>query len=418
MAALDVINGIGTVAGALGSLGSALGIGGSKDKTKYIQDSTNILNDPNRVASDGTLYGNIKSDYSSRVPESVYYSFLMNKNNQDWQEKMWNKTNEYNSAKNQALRLLQAGINPTLAMANDGSVGQAQSVSGVNGSVDMTSRSIAQSGENVAMEQFGAGLRMIPQAIQQIASSRKQRAEAKLSELDAETRSIENWQRIRKIITASNLDDKEAALKELDTQFMRDTYDDRAHRINADATHAFNETQMDIDRADMLKYQKTKEYYMSLLAKKDYVNYDRNLDSIIAERYSQALLNGASAKAAAQQAVESAVRTAGLRIDNQTKAALQSDLIEGTRQQYKAMQTQRELLEQRLAKAKKDNDTYMIRLIGDELEQLSMTFRNVSVGVAGLRGFPVSDSETVTESIDADGRDSYSRTVKRNVKHQ
>lgn len=416
MAALDVINGIGTVAGALGSLGSALGIGGNKTKYKY--DSTNIANDPNYVESDGTFIGDLANRKSSKMPESTYYSFLMNKNNQDWQEKMWNKTNEYNSAKNQALRLLQAGINPTLAMANDGSVGQAQSVSGVNGSVDMTSRSLEQSGANVAMEQFGAGLRMIPQAIQQIASSRKLRADAKLSELDAETRSIENWQRIRKIITASNLDDKEAALKELDTQFMRDTYEDRAHRINADATHAFNETQMDIDRSDMLKYQKTKEYYMSLLAKKDYVNYDRNLNSIIAERYSQALLNGASAKAAAQQAVESAVRTAGLRIDNQTKAALQSDLIEGTRQQYKAMQTQRELLEQRLAKAKKDNDTYMIRLIGDELEQLSMTFRNVSVGVAGLRGFPVSDSETVTESIDAEGRDSYSRTVKRNVKHQ
>ena len=378
----------------------------------------NIANDPNYVKSDGTFIGDLANRKSSKMPESTYYSFLMNKNNQDWQEKMWNKTNEYNSAKNQALRLLQAGINPTLAMANDGSVGQAQSVSGVNGSVDMTSRSNEQSGANVAMEQFGAGLRMIPQAIQQIASSRKLRADAKLSELDAETRSIENWQRIRKIITASNLDDKDAALKELDTQFLRDTYDDRAHRINADATHAFNETQMDIDRADMLKYQKTKEYYMSLLAKKDYVNYDRNLNSIIAERYSQALLNGASAKAAAQLAVESAVRTAGLRIDNQTKAALQNDLIEGTRQQYKAMQTQRELLEQRLAKAKKDNDTYMIRLIGDELEQLSMTFRNVSVGVAGLRGFPVSDSETVTESIDADGRDSYSRTVKRNVKHQ
>lgn len=416
MAALDVINGIGTVAGALGSLGSALGIGGSKTKYKY--DSTNIANDPNYVESDGTFIGDLANRKSSKMPESTYYSFLMNKNNQDWQEKMWNKTNEYNSAKNQALRLLQAGINPTLAMANDGSVGQAQSVSGVNGSVDMTSRSNEQSGANVAMEQFGAGLRMIPQAIQEIASSRKQRADAKLSELDAETRSIENWQRIRKIISSSNLDDKDAALKELDTQFLRDTYDDRAHRINADATHAFNETQMDIDRADMLKYQKTKEYYMSLLAKKDYVNYDRNLDSIIAERYSQALLNGASAKAAAQQAVESAVRTAGLRIDNQTKSALQSDLIDGTRQQYKAMRAQRELLEQRLAKAKKDNDTYMIRLIGDELEQLSMTFRNVSVGVAGLRGFPVSDSETVTESIDADGRDSYSRTVKRNVKHQ
>ena len=45
----------------------------------------------------------------------------------DFTEKMWNQTNEYNSAKNQAARLREAGINPALAMggANAGTASSA-----------------------------------------------------------------------------------------------------------------------------------------------------------------------------------------------------------------------------------------------------------------------------------------------------
>lgn len=49
-------------------------------------------------------------------------------------EKMWNKTNEYNSAKNQAARLREAGLNPALVMSGQ-NVGSAQGASGVNGAV-------------------------------------------------------------------------------------------------------------------------------------------------------------------------------------------------------------------------------------------------------------------------------------------
>lgn len=49
-------------------------------------------------------------------------------------EKMWNKTNEYNSAKNQAARLREAGLNPALVMSGQ-NVGTAQGASGVNGAV-------------------------------------------------------------------------------------------------------------------------------------------------------------------------------------------------------------------------------------------------------------------------------------------
>lgn len=46
--------------------------------------------------------------------------------NRDWQEKMWNKTNEYNSPEAQMSRLKAAGLNPVLAY---GSLGDAKAVS-------------------------------------------------------------------------------------------------------------------------------------------------------------------------------------------------------------------------------------------------------------------------------------------------
>lgn len=49
----------------------------------------------------------------------------------DYQTKMWNETNEYNSAVNQRARLEEAGLNPYLMM-DGGDAGSAQSVSGVN----------------------------------------------------------------------------------------------------------------------------------------------------------------------------------------------------------------------------------------------------------------------------------------------
>lgn len=49
-------------------------------------------------------------------------------------EKMWNMTNEYNSAKNQAARLREAGLNPALVMSGQ-NAGSASGASGVNGAV-------------------------------------------------------------------------------------------------------------------------------------------------------------------------------------------------------------------------------------------------------------------------------------------
>lgn len=52
--------------------------------------------------------------------------------NKHWQEEMWNKQNAYNAPSAQAQRLLQAGINPAMAMGNGQGLGNASSVGNVN----------------------------------------------------------------------------------------------------------------------------------------------------------------------------------------------------------------------------------------------------------------------------------------------
>jgi len=78
----------------------------------------------------------------NKIPKSVYWSLMTNQANQMFSEKMWNKQNEYNTPFNQAQRLKAAGLNPYLAMQNEGSIGLAQSASTPAGSADMTSGSV------------------------------------------------------------------------------------------------------------------------------------------------------------------------------------------------------------------------------------------------------------------------------------
>ena len=78
----------------------------------------------------------------AKIPKSVYWSIMANQANQMFSEKMWNKQNEFNTPFNQAQRLKAAGLNPYLAMQNDGSIGLAQSASTPSGSADMSSGSV------------------------------------------------------------------------------------------------------------------------------------------------------------------------------------------------------------------------------------------------------------------------------------
>ena len=94
------------------------------------------------VDRNGMFYGD--DYYKNRMPAYYYYQQLMNEYNINQQKLMaaqqnkWNQenwrmqfdaTNEYNTPAAQAARLLAAGINPTLAMGNEGAIGMAQATS-------------------------------------------------------------------------------------------------------------------------------------------------------------------------------------------------------------------------------------------------------------------------------------------------
>ena len=135
------------IIGALGGIGSAL-FGSSKGDKSL---SGNYLA-PNGYSvgwKDGQLAmydknGYFAGDYMNgvnfpKIPKSVYWSIMMNQANQQFAQKMWNAENEYNLPFNQAQRLRAAGLNPYLAMQNEGSIGQAQSAQVSQGSVDTSS---------------------------------------------------------------------------------------------------------------------------------------------------------------------------------------------------------------------------------------------------------------------------------------
>ena len=85
----------------------------------------------------------------------------------DWQENMWNKENEYNTASAQRQRLEEAGLNPYLMM-NGGSAGTAQSVG--------TGASASSAGSAV-MQPFQADYSGVQQAIGSVFQSQVQQAQ-------------------------------------------------------------------------------------------------------------------------------------------------------------------------------------------------------------------------------------------------
>ena len=137
------------ILGAGASIASALIGSSSGDKSvagSYIMpNGEGVTWDNGRLARIDSV-GNMKDIMNtlnvSKIPKSVYWSIMANQANQMFSEKMWNKQNEYNTPFNQSQRLKAAGLNPYLAMQNDGNIGLAQSASTPSGSVDMSSGSV------------------------------------------------------------------------------------------------------------------------------------------------------------------------------------------------------------------------------------------------------------------------------------
>ena len=114
-----------------------------------------------------------------------------------FQQEMWDKTNEYNSAKNQRARLEEAGLNPYLMMSG-GNAGTASAMSGGS-----TSAANAIPMQNVGAA-FNQGVSAVGQFINaQIASTaqaRKANAEAAIEETNLDTQAQMRLAELDKIV--------------------------------------------------------------------------------------------------------------------------------------------------------------------------------------------------------------------------
>lgn len=183
--------------------------GASKD-TKYTNKTNKQMNDDNNQ---------LQMDLWNQQKEYDY--------------KMWQENNAYNTPQAQVQRLKDAGINPALALGNI-STGESSSTAGGQ-SIPVTH---ASRNENPAQE--------VAMKVQNLALLGKQFVD--ISKEHEETRALQmqnNWQNVEKSAqVAGMLNDnklKEQAIQNasLNNQLFRDTYSARQMQIEEDSTNAW-----------------------------------------------------------------------------------------------------------------------------------------------------------------------------------
>lgn len=191
------------------SFDSSFKYGASKD-TKYTNRTNKQMNDDNN---------RLQMDLWNQQKEYDY--------------KMWQENNAYNTPAAQVQRLKDAGINPALALGNI-STGESASTAGGQ-SIPVTT---ASRNENPANE--------VQMKVQNLALLGKQFVD--ISKEREETRALQmsnNWQNVEKSAqVAGMLGDnklKEQAIDaaKMNNQFFRDTYSARQMQIEEDANNAF-----------------------------------------------------------------------------------------------------------------------------------------------------------------------------------
>lgn len=240
-------------------------------------------------------------------------------------EKMWNKTNEYNSAKNQAARLQQAGLNPALAMSGNNagtasSINSAQASTPSGNSIGLPSPSTARM--EATRFDFGNAASAFSQRLLQedmqsaqigLLNKEKEwydlRAQNELSELIERTN---NWKLKNKFQEKQN--------NWADMTFGADYY-------------------TKIRQGWSYEQSAQKMIKEGMLLDKDLYYYDQRVNGELSEQLSRIGLNLANKSLSLQQAeksfsetLESFERRVGMKIDNDIKGRLRNTTIERAQQ--------------------------------------------------------------------------------------
>ena len=314
----------------------------------------------------------------SKIPKSVYWSLMMNQANQSFSQKMWNAQNEYNTPFNQAQRLKQAGINPYLAMQNDGNVGQAANANVPNGSVDTSSGSVDASLAASRSSLIGSVGGVLQSAFTNInqqkmvdAQSQKAKSEAKYQDIMNMFAYADMVTKIQKQISETKDVDARRRYQEILNYITDSSKEYQIDKIHSDSINSFNQNILmdDEHNLNQARIRSQKLEADLLQANLDWLPRDKAAN--IALVYAQAFASTASGKAAMAAAENYAADAYGKRFDNRMRDELHDVIQKSETDRYQSVSKELELLQQKYIEAKKNNDTYTMRLVADMLSKLS-----------------------------------------------
>ena len=382
------------ILGAGASIASALIGSSSNDKSlagSYIMPNGDRVGFDNgrliRNNPDGTSKDLMDNTTINKIPKSVYWSLMANQANQMFSEKMWNAQNEYNTPFNQAQRLKAAGLNPYLAMQNDGSVGMSDSASVPSGSADMSSGSVDASlaaSRNQLLGTFGNTLQS---AFANLYQQKIASAQADKLQSETEFQDIQN-----KFAVADMISKLQQRMAETHDTQARQRYQDIINYItdsskeylieknHSDSVNSFNNTLLQEDEHNLNAARLRSQQLEGDLLSANLAWLPKEKAAGIAQAYAQAYASTASGKASEAAAINYAADTYGKNFDNKMRDELRSVIKKSESARYGSQSTALDVLKEQLKTAKKDNNTYEIRLIGDLIGKIAGGFENVAAG--------------------------------------
>lgn len=389
------------IIGALGGIGSAL-FGSSKgDKSlagNYLAPYGNGVGWKDGQLAMYDKNGNFAGDYMNgvyfnKIPKSVYWSIMMNQANQQFSQKMWNAENEYNTPFNQAQRLRAAGLNPYLAMQNDGSIGQAQSAQVSQGSVDTSSGSVDASLAASRNQLIGSVGNQIQSAVANInqakindAQAQKLKSENDYQEIINRFAVADGFLKLRNQMANAKDTETRQRYQEILNYITDASKEWLVEKNHSDAINSFNQQTLMEDEHNLnLAVKRAKDLEGDLLqANLDWL--PREKAAAIANVYAQAFASTANGKAAMAAAENYAADTYGKKFDNKMRDQLHDVILKSEDSRYKSVSTTLDILQQRLEIAKKDKKWYEVRLISSMISDLMGSLGGVGIAKKAFSG--------------------------------
>lgn len=281
----------------------------------------------------GGLFSSGGSHYAANkqlqaVQETNKTNMMIAQQNNAFNEKMWNKQNEYNTPAAQRARLEAAGINPYL-MLDGGSAGIAESAptadtsgtqvapdigSTIAGGYNAMGNSISSSASQIAQMAYQNDL--------QQANVNKANAEAKNTDLQNAYDSLRNQFAAAQFLTDLRLKQKQGDISEYEANYLRDSMQDRLDAVKFQNTLMGSQSSYYNQLAGLTDVQRRiQEVNLDWLPREKRAGLAATLQNI-RTMVSQMHMNYAQAKNAYAMAALNYAQANGVRINNRLQDSI------------------------------------------------------------------------------------------------